>query len=182
MSGLPTPLRSPWFGDALTSATTQESGRNWDTSSTIGGSPICFDGPAWRNAKQKTPKADNQRLPIVQKRVATTSWNLRAWPERGEIPAACCGAASTPVDMWITFSSFRLYPVCGPDPRASVGGQTKDDRPDRSQADPDGHSRGRWMRPHYTTHNATVSGSGSPVPGRAAGPDRWSAPGAMPRA
>src|SRR6266545_1832568 len=35
MSGFILPLRSPWFGDARTSATTQESGRNSDTNRTI---------------------------------------------------------------------------------------------------------------------------------------------------
>src|SRR5882757_2409442 len=35
MSGFILPLRSPWFGDTRTSATTQESGRNSDTNRTI---------------------------------------------------------------------------------------------------------------------------------------------------
>src|SRR5256885_16648386 len=35
MSGFILPLRSLWFGDARTSATTQESGRNSDTNRTI---------------------------------------------------------------------------------------------------------------------------------------------------
>src|SRR5580704_18898974 len=35
MSGLPPGLRSPWLGEGRTSATTQESGRNADTSATI---------------------------------------------------------------------------------------------------------------------------------------------------
>src|SRR5215468_157815 len=46
MSGFMPARRSPWFGDSLTSATTQDSGLNCDTNRTICGTTH-FVGPAW---------------------------------------------------------------------------------------------------------------------------------------
>src|SRR5215468_8571839 len=46
MSGFMPLRRSPWLGDSLTSATTQDSGLNCDTNRTICGTTH-FVGPAW---------------------------------------------------------------------------------------------------------------------------------------
>src|SRR5215470_4482577 len=79
MSGALRPLRSPWFGDDRTSATTQESGRSSDNSATIRAPP---NAVADADDARSTKIRRGRTVTIVQKRV------LRDKPRR----AAHCHA------------------------------------------------------------------------------------------
>src|SRR5215207_5173954 len=108
MSGLAPPLRSPWFGDALTWATTQESGRNSDTNSTMTRNTDMFDGPAWRNAQTKNAEGGSLTLTIVQK--AEVHHKHGTEPRRPNAAEFWRAVAAPPHRLWITHALFRLCP------------------------------------------------------------------------
>src|SRR6516164_8733735 len=58
MSGASVPLRSPWFGEGLTSATTEDSGRNSDA--TIRAPPGTFAGAASTCARRKIRRQERR--------------------------------------------------------------------------------------------------------------------------
>src|SRR6516165_8807620 len=72
MSGAPPPLRSLWFGEGLTSATTEDSGRNSDA--TIRAPPdVCRS-----HFLHTTKGSSREEAAIVQKRRCETSSSARA--------------------------------------------------------------------------------------------------------
>src|SRR5262249_27743812 len=72
MSGASPPLRSLWFGEGLTSATTEDSGRNSDA--TIHAPDVCRSRLDLRNTKSSS----RQAAAIVQKQRCETSSPARA--------------------------------------------------------------------------------------------------------
>src|SRR5437016_1770890 len=69
MSGASPPLRSLWFGEGLTSATTEDSGRNSDAT---------IRAPPGRSHLHTTKSSSRQEAAIVQKRRCETSSSARA--------------------------------------------------------------------------------------------------------
>src|SRR5262245_8495996 len=85
MSGASPPLRSLWFGEGLTSATTEDSGRNSDA--TIHAPDVCRSRLDLRNTKSSS----RQAAAIVQKQRCETS----SPPQRlRQIPGCCCRRAA----------------------------------------------------------------------------------------
>src|SRR5262245_45695602 len=79
MSGASPPLRSLWFGEGLTSATTEDSGRNSDA--TIRAPPGRLQEPTFY--LHTTKRSPQREAAIVQKRGCETSSTAR--------PRSCCG-------------------------------------------------------------------------------------------
>src|SRR5258708_38189583 len=74
MSGLAPSLRSPWFGETRTSATTQESGRNADTSATI---RQTIDDERGRNTAAKPRPEAPQTTAASCHYVARAAWECK---------------------------------------------------------------------------------------------------------
>jgi hypothetical protein len=83
MSGNAPSVRSLWFGDGLTSATTQESGRNSDTSTTIRETTHAF--AKGRREGSETQACRTAAWLIVQKRWLQTSLKCTRGRHKGGI-------------------------------------------------------------------------------------------------
>src|SRR5262249_35558661 len=104
MSGASPPLRWLWFGEGLTSATTEDSGRNSDA--TIHAPDVCRSRLDLRNTKSSS----RQAAAIVQKQRCETS----SPPQRlRQIPGCCCKRAAP--------QNATAGPACGRPDRATPG-------------------------------------------------------------
>src|SRR5215831_1663046 len=90
MSGASPPLRSLWFGEGLTSATTEDSGRNSDA--TIHAPDVCRSRLDLRNTKSSS----RQAAAIVQKQRCETSSPARARAAVAANPRMLLQASRTP--------------------------------------------------------------------------------------
>src|SRR5262245_39952323 len=90
MSGASPPLRSLWFGEGLTSATTEDSGRNSDA--TIHAPDVCRSRLDLRNTKSSS----RQAATIVQKQRCETSSPARARAAVAANPRMLLQASRTP--------------------------------------------------------------------------------------
>src|SRR5262249_5834049 len=87
MSGAPPPLRSLWFGEGLTSATTEDSGPNSDA--TIRAPPGRLQEPTfYLHTTKRSPQREGA---IVQKQGCETSSSARPRSGCGESPGVVAG-------------------------------------------------------------------------------------------
>src|SRR5215831_9957076 len=108
MSGAPPPLRSLWFGEGFTSATTEDSGRNSDT--TIRAPPdVCRS-----HFLHTTKGSSREEAAIVQKRRCETSSSARA----------CAAVAGNPrilLQASRTLKNATVGPACRRPDRPTPG-------------------------------------------------------------
>src|SRR5262245_24804529 len=103
MSGASPPLRSLWFGEGLTSATTEDSGRNSDAT-------ITRTGRRSRLDLRNTKSSSRQAAAIVQKQRCETS----SPPQRLRQILGCCCRRAAP-------QNATAGPACGRPDRATPG-------------------------------------------------------------